>query len=102
MQGVYQFRPALARRAHATTRSIPARRDIGLVDPTACSRPRDFALLGSRGSRARTSLMLEWNPSEFSRLRAQFAWDDARDASTDEQFFLQYIYSLGVHGAHKF
>ena len=40
--------------------------------------------------------------SEFSRLRAQYAWDNARDAATDEQFFLQYVYSLGVHGAHKF
>jgi hypothetical protein len=46
--------------------------------------------------------MLDWNPSEFSRLRAQISWDDARNAATDEQFFLQYIYSLGVHGAHKF
>ena len=23
--------------------------------------------------------MLDWNPSEFSRLRAQYDWDDARD-----------------------
>jgi len=30
------------------------------------------------------------------------AWDDARNAATDEQLFLQYIYSLGAHGAHKF
>lgn len=73
---------------------------IGLVDSGVLS-PEDFALLSS-ASPNRTSVMVEWNPSEFSRLRAQFAWDDARDAATDEQFFLQYIYSLGVHGAHKF
>jgi hypothetical protein len=47
-------------------------------------------------------MMVDWSPSEFSRLRAQYAWDDARDAVTDEQFFLQYIHALGAHGAHKF
>jgi hypothetical protein len=46
--------------------------------------------------------MLDWSPSEFSRLRAQYAWDDARDAATDEQWWLQYVYALGAHGAHKF
>ena len=38
--------------------------------------------------------MADWSPSEFSRLRAQYAWDDARDSGdTDEQWLLQYIYS---------
>jgi hypothetical protein len=47
--------------------------------------------------------MADWSPSEFSRLRAQYAWDDARDTgSTDEQWLLQYIYAIGAHGAHKF
>jgi hypothetical protein len=50
----------------------------------------------------RTTIMLDWNLSEFSRLRTQYAWDDARMGPTDEQFFLQYIYALGAHGAHKF
>jgi len=61
----------------------------------------DFPLLAP-ASPSRTTLMLDWSPSEFSRLRAQYAWDDARDAATDEQFFLQYIHALGAHGAHKF
>jgi hypothetical protein len=46
--------------------------------------------------------MFDWSPSEFSRLRAQYAWDDAAEGPTDEQFFLQYIHALGAHGAHKF
>ena len=46
--------------------------------------------------------MLDWSPSEFSRLRAQFAWDEARLSGSDQQLFLQYLYSLGAHGAHKF
>jgi hypothetical protein len=50
----------------------------------------------------RTSLMLDYNPSEFSRIRLQFAQDKSRQDVTDNQFFIQYIYSLGAHGAHKF
>ena len=50
----------------------------------------------------RTSVMFDWNPSEFTRLRAQFAWDDARASRRDRQLMLQYLYSIGAHGAHKF
>jgi hypothetical protein len=51
----------------------------------------------------RVSLMLDWNPSEFSRLRAQYDWDDARDdAAEDHILRLQYIYGIGAHGAHKY
>ena len=50
----------------------------------------------------RTTLMLDWNPSEFTRIRAQYASDDARAAERDRQLFLQYLYSIGAHGAHKF
>jgi hypothetical protein len=46
--------------------------------------------------------MFDWNPSEFTRIRLQYAQDTARRDITDNQFFIQYIYSLGAHGAHKF
>ena len=46
--------------------------------------------------------MIDWSLSEFSRLRAQYAWDDARDAETDRQLLIQYIVAIGAHGAHKF
>ena len=39
-------------------------------------------------------------PSEFSRLRLQLGADRAREGLTDRQIFLQYIMSLGAHGAH--
>jgi hypothetical protein len=59
------------------------------------------SLLGA--SPDRISLMLDWNPSEFSRLRAQYDWDNARDdGETDRIFRLQYIYGIGAHGAHKY
>ena len=34
--------------------------------------------------------------------RLQFARDRSQFAVTDNQVFLQYIMSLGAHGAHKF
>lgn len=50
----------------------------------------------------RISLMLDYSPSEFSRLRVQLANDQSRQGLTDNQFFLQYIMSLGAHGAHSY
>ena len=50
----------------------------------------------------RTTLMLDFNPSEFSRLRLQVAQDKSRQGLTDHQLFLQYVMSLGAHGAHQF
>jgi hypothetical protein len=46
--------------------------------------------------------MIDFSPSEFSRFRLQFARDEARFNEADNQVFLQYIMSLGAHGAHKF
>jgi len=49
----------------------------------------------------RHSVMLEWVPSEFSRLRLQFNRDESYE-DTDQQIMLQYTMSLGAHGAHSF
>lgn len=99
VQGVYQFRPRWRAgvRYDALDSGTPK---IGLVESGELT-PEDFPLLAP-ASPSRTSVMVDWSPSEFSRLRAQYLWDDARDVATDEQFFLQYIYSLGAHGAHRF
>jgi hypothetical protein len=50
----------------------------------------------------RYSAMIDWNPSEFSRIRLQYNEDMSQQNLTDHQIFLQYIFSLGTHGAHKF
>lgn len=56
----------------------------------------------------RWTTMVDWNPSEFSRIRLQYARDRSRqDIATGETIsdnivFLQYIHSLGAHGAHRF
>jgi len=49
----------------------------------------------------RYSAMLEWLPSEFSRVRVQYNRDQSYE-QTDNQIFLQYTMSLGSHAAHQF
>ena len=46
--------------------------------------------------------MLDFNPSEFSRVRLQLARDRSRIGAPDNQLLLQYQMSLGAHGAHGF
>jgi hypothetical protein len=56
----------------------------------------------------RWTAMVDFNPSEFSRMRLQFSNDRTRqDTATGETVsdnigFVQYIFSLGAHGAHQF
>lgn len=49
----------------------------------------------------RVSVMLAWQPSEFSRIRAQYNRDES-SANTDNQFFLQYTMIMGAHGGHSY
>ena len=51
---------------------------------------------------SRNTVMLDYSPTEFSRLRLQVAQDKSRQGATDNQIILQYLHSLGPHGAHKF
>ena len=74
--------------------------DIGLIASGTLG-AADFAVLDAASPR-KLSLMLDWNASEFTRLRLQYAWDEARRNARDQQFFLQYLFSIGAHGAHKF
>jgi hypothetical protein len=91
-QAVYQFAPAW----RAGLRYD--RLDVGDVD-AASNSPNLFV---PDRSPTRTTLMLDWSPSEFSRVRLQFANDRARYGITDNQFIVQYQMSLGTHGAHGF
>ena len=49
----------------------------------------------------RTSLMVDYSRSEFSRLRLQLNRDEST-GDADRQIYLQYVMSLGAHGAHSF
>ena len=50
----------------------------------------------------RNTVMVDWSLTEFSRFRLQLASDKSRDGVTDNQVLVQYIMSLGAHGAHTF
>jgi hypothetical protein len=100
VQGVYQFRPRW--RAGLRYDALDSgEADIGLVTSSLLA-PADFPALLA-GDPTRTTLMLDWSPSEFSRLRLQYAWDEARDdGDADRQLQLQYLFGIGAHGAHKY
>ena len=98
-QGVYQFMP-MWRVGYRYDRLNSGSVKLGLVDSGTLS-AADFPIF-ARYNPTRNTLMFDFNPSEFSRLRLQFASDKSRLGATDNQVFLQYIMSLGAHGAHKF
>ncbi|HEY1057238.1 MAG TPA: hypothetical protein VGE55_00750 [Limnobacter sp.] len=50
----------------------------------------------------RLSWMIDYNPSEFSRIRLQLARDESSQLRADNQLFVQYQMSLGAHGAHSY
>jgi hypothetical protein len=92
LQSVYQF-VRYWRVGLRTEELDPGTPDYGLnagLLPRIDYRPR------------RNSLMLDFSPSEFSRVRLQFARDAARQGFQDNELFLQYQMSLGAHGAHSF
>ena len=62
----------------------------------------DAPLLLTDHNPTRNTVMLDWSPTEFSRIRLQLASDKSRAGFTDNQVLLQYILSLGAHGAHTF
>jgi hypothetical protein len=92
VQGIYQFMPAW-RVGLRTERLDAGTPDYGLNAGL-------YALSDYRPSKH--TLMLDFNPSEFSRIRLQLARDRAQQGSTDNQFFVQYQMSLGAHGAHGY
>ena len=99
LQAVYQFLPRWRFGVRYDSMDSGSM-DIGLVTHGVLP-PADFTTLAP-ATPDRLSAMFDWNPSEFSRLRLQYAWDHARAYTHDQQLMLQYLYSIGAHGAHKF
>lgn len=93
-QGIYQFQP------HWRTGLRYDRLDSD-------NKGSDMDVLAEAGlddenhTPERYSAMLEWLPSEYSRIRLQFNRDDSYE-DADNQVFLQYTHSLGSHGSHQF
>lgn len=67
----------------------------------------DLSVLGEAGllsnghTPSRASVMVEWLPSEFSRIRLQYNRDDSYQ-ETDDQLYLQYTFGVGAHGTHAY
>ena len=101
LQGAYQFIPRW-RFGYRYDRLNFGTVENGIVANGLGPARADFALLMTEHNPSRHTLMLDWSPTEFSRLRLQFASDKSRIGVTDHQALLQYIFSLGAHGAHRF
>jgi hypothetical protein len=91
-QAVYQFMPEW-RVGLRYDRLDPGTRDYGANNANIEREDHDPH---------RTTVMMDWSPSEFARLRLQWARDQSMVGETDNQLWLQYIMSLGAHGAHSF
>jgi len=100
LQGVYQFLPRWRvglRRDQLESGTV----NIGQVQ-NGILPASDFPILKSYTPK-RSTLMFDYSPSEFSRFRLQYARDQSRpDGVDDNELMLQYIFSMGAHGAHKF
>lgn len=91
VQGVYQWQPEW-RAGVRFDRLDPGKPGFGALSPLldASFRPR------------RASAMVDYNPSEFTRIRLQYARSETLAGMPDNEFFVQYILSIGAHGAHKY
>lgn len=94
LQGLYQFMPRWRvglRHDRLQTRSADwGANDANLGDFSGSFKP------------SRNTVMMDFSPSELSRIRVQFARDRSQEGRTDNQFAIQYIMSFGPHGAHRF
>lgn len=48
------------------------------------------------------ALMTDWSNSEFSRVRLQYNYEELAQGKDDHQLILQYVMSIGAHGAHAY
>jgi hypothetical protein len=52
--------------------------------------------------RQRYALEGTWYPTEYSKLRVQYAYDDRTGFPDANSVWLQFEFLLGAHAAHKF
>lgn len=103
VQGVYQFMPRWRvglRYDRLDSDNSLVITSLGGLDEAEVL--EEVGLRDAADQPERWSLMADYSPSEFSRLRLQYDRDDSRVETTDHQWTLQYIMSLGAHGAHEY
>src|SRR5262249_49633536 len=91
VQGVYQFMPQWS---------------VGLRASGLSSGDVPLALAGTEidalgHDPTELTALLEYDTSEFGRIRLQYSHDDASDASNDI-VMMQYTVIYGPHGAHRY
>ncbi len=91
VQGVYQWKP----RWRAGFRYAALDSD----DPGLLLAGSAYDSLGINPYTA--TALLEWDPSEFSRLRLQYSHDES-DFDPNDILTMQYTVIYGVHGAHRY
>ena len=94
MQAVYQFMP----RWRVGLRYDRAEADNEGSEPDVLD---EAGLNDLNHTSQRTSVMVDFSNSEFSRWRVQYNHDES-GIDTDRQLYVQYVMSLGAHGAHAF
>ncbi|MFL5487882.1 MAG: hypothetical protein ACJ8AJ_05290 [Gemmatimonadaceae bacterium] len=55
-----------------------------------------------RGDQYRWSPNLTWYPTEFSKFRVQYNYDNRKAIGTDNSLWFQFEFLIGAHAAHKF
>ena len=92
VQAVYKFLPqwrAGLRYSRLDAPAVPAALIGGVLDANGKNPSAQAA-------------MLDWSNSEFSRFRLQYNHETLSSGQDDNQVILQYIMSIGAHGAHMF
>ncbi|MHB1206422.1 MAG: hypothetical protein ACYCZX_12700 [Rhodospirillaceae bacterium] len=74
------------------------------MSPGSVSNALALSTLDARGHDAnRSTAMLEYDHSEFSRIRLQYSYDRSRlFGVADHEFLLQYTATIGAHPAHSY
>lgn len=91
-QGIYKFHPQWrvgARYSELTAGDVPAGLSGSALDDAGHD---PWA----------AAAMVDWTNSEFSRARLQYNREEVAAGQKDDQIVLQYIMSLGAHGAHAY
>ena len=76
---------------------LGARADRVSGDPVTGAAPTD-----ARVDRTRLSPNFTWYPTEFSKVRLQYNFDDRASFGRDHSLWLQFEFIMGAHAAHKF
>jgi hypothetical protein len=92
LQGIYKFLPQWRvglRYSRMNAPDVPAGLAGSALDADG-NDPQAFSVMG------------DWTSSEFGRIRLQYNYEELASGLHDNQIILQYVVSIGAHGAHAY